>query len=117
MGDNAPCSDGGIVANRNIGQDDSTSSYPYIAADGYWCSDRFPKMAVFGETFRGVRRMSYGVYLYVWTDAAIITDSNFIAIQEDAIHVDFHIVAEEYVFSVVNEYRCRYPYILASTAQ
>lgn len=104
------------VTDSYAGEYNCATSNPDVAAYFHGCGTRFPKGAVFGQAFGGVGRVEYSVDMYSGAYSREVANIDAIAIQEDAVHIDFDISAEVYVFAVIDKERSGNPYVLTSRA-
>ena len=98
VSDNAPCTDDGIVANGDAGEDDSASTNPDISAD----ADGETEFEV-GATGFGVARVIGCIDLYGGTDLGAVADFDAVDVEQDAVKVEKNTGAEVNVVAVVAE--------------
>ena len=65
--------------------------------------ERFPKTAVFAQTFLRCGVVEDCIDMYTRTYSRIIADSDGITIQKYAVHIYFHISPDMYILTVVYE--------------
>src|SRR5665213_3257382 len=99
-GHDAAGADHGPVTDRDAGQDDGAAADPDVGADPHRTAefDAAPPR-------HGIARMVCGINLHRGSDLGAITDHNFNDIEDDAVEIKEHAVAETDVVAVVAEKR------------
>src|SRR5205823_5352746 len=98
--DHAAGADHGAIANGDAGQDDGAAADPDVLADPHRAAE-FEA----GSSCLGVARVVGGVDLRRRSDLGAVADHDFDDVEDDAIEVEKHLVAEPDVVAVVAKER------------
>jgi len=86
--DNASCADHGSRANTDAGQDDCSTTNPYVGSDFYGLTE------LFFSSLCGVPRVHRRQYLYRWAQEREVTNLNATYIQDHTVEVEENALAE-----------------------
>lgn len=114
--------DSDVVADGHTGQDHRPSADPNTIADFYRSRLRtakskltlFPRQS---KPFSKIRRMERRVNLNRWTNECVITDFYAVVVKKNAVHIDFTVISEKDVISVIDIKQRGNSNIFAAAAQ
>ena len=114
--------DSDVVADGHTGQDHRPSADPNTIADFYRSRLRtakskltlFPRQS---KPFSKIRRMERRVNLNRRVNECVITDFYAVVVKKNAVHIDFTVISEKDVISVIDIKQRGNPNIFAATAK
>lgn len=122
MSHDAAGTDSDVVADGHTGQDHRPSADPNTIADFYRSRLRtakskltlFPRQS---KPFSKIRRMERRVNLNRRANECVITDFYAVVVKKNAVQVDFAMISEKNIISVIDIKRRCNPDVLTATAQ